>query len=69
MRLTDFPDAGRVSQVAEVVDADVKSIYKLIEVGELKAIKIGRTYRVTRHALCVWLGVPDPLTVEAEDGS
>ena len=69
MRLADFPDAGKVSQVADVVGADVKSIYRLIESGELKAVRIGRTYRVTRHALCVWLGVPDPLAGEADDAA
>jgi len=41
----------RVSGVAEYLDCDDDSVYKLIRDGKLRAIRVGRLIRVPQSAL------------------
>lgn len=41
----------KVSEVAAMLRVSKMSVYRLIETGELDAVKIGRQYRVTHQAL------------------
>jgi excisionase family DNA binding protein len=49
--LAEYPDVGRVGDVARVLDCSTWSVYQLIESRRLKAVRIGRAIRVTRVAL------------------
>lgn len=44
-----------VSEVAATVRVSKMSVYRLIETGDLDAVKIGRQYRITQRALDEWL--------------
>ena len=57
MNLCDFPDVGRVADVAAAMHCDVKTVYGLIDRGELDAIRLGVSIRVTKQALLRFLGV------------
>ena len=57
MNLADSPDVMRVRDVAEILDCDPKTVYKLIDKEELDVVRVGRNYRVTRQALESYLGI------------
>ena len=73
MNLSEFPDVGRVADVAAAMHCDVKTVYGLIDRGELDAIRLGVSIRVTKQALLRFLGVENHggrglRLVEAGDG-
>ena len=51
MGLAEFPDVGRVEEVAAVLRCSKWCVYDLINTGALKSIRLGRAIRVTRRAL------------------
>lgn len=51
MTLSDYPEVGRVEEVAEVLRCSKWCVYDLINTGVLKSIRLGRAIRVTRRAL------------------
>ena len=51
LTLVEFPDVGRVEEVAEVLRCSKWCVYDLINTGALKSIRLGRAIRVTRRAL------------------
>ena len=51
LALTDYPDVGRVSEVAAVLRCSKWCVYDLINTGALRSIRLGRAIRVTRRAL------------------
>ena len=51
MTLAEFPDVGRVEEVATILRCSKWCVYDMIEVGDLKSIRLGRAIRVTRRAL------------------
>jgi excisionase family DNA binding protein len=51
MGLAEFPDVGRVEEVASVLRCSKWCVYDLINTGALKSIRLGRAIRVTRRAL------------------
>ena len=57
MNLADAPDVMKVRDVAEILDCDPKTVYKLIDEEELDVVRVGRNYRVTRQALESYLGI------------
>lgn len=57
MNLADSPDVMRVRDVAEILDCDPKTVYKLIDEEELDVVRVGRNYRVTRQALESYLRI------------
>ncbi|MDR2567304.1 MAG: helix-turn-helix domain-containing protein [Bifidobacteriaceae bacterium] len=44
-----------VSEVAETLRVSDMTIYRLIAAGELRALKVGRSYRIPAEALAEWL--------------
>ncbi|MDR3360178.1 MAG: helix-turn-helix domain-containing protein [Bifidobacteriaceae bacterium] len=44
-----------VSEVAETLRVSDMTIYRLISSGEIRAIKVGRSYRIPAEALDEWL--------------
>lgn len=57
MNLADAPDVMKVRDVAEVLDVNPKSVYSAIARGEIKALRLGRTIRVSKRALETFLGI------------
>ncbi len=50
LTLSDYPDVGRVSEVAPVLRCSKWCVYDLINTGALKSIRLGRAIRVTRRS-------------------
>ena len=44
-------DLLTIEQVAEVLNVSDQTVRKLVKNNEIKAVKFGRTYRITRQAL------------------
>jgi excisionase family DNA binding protein len=44
-----------VSEVAETLRVSDMTIYRLISSGEIRALKVGRSYRIPAEALDEWL--------------
>jgi excisionase family DNA binding protein len=57
MTLSEFPDVGRVEEVAAVLRCSKWCVYDMIDVSQLKSIRLGRAIRVTRRALEEFLSV------------
>jgi len=51
MTLAEFPEVGRVEEVAAVLRCSKWCVYDLISTGTLKSIRLGRAIRVTRRGL------------------
>jgi len=49
--LNDYPEVGKVEEVAAVLRCSKWCVYDLINTGALKSIRLGRAIRVTRRAL------------------
>jgi len=49
--LADYPDVGRVEEVAAILRCSKWCVYDLINTGALKSIRLGRAIRVTRRSL------------------
>jgi len=57
LALVDYPDVGRVEEVAAVLRCSKWCVYDLINTGALKSIRLGRAIRVSRRALEEFLAV------------
>lgn len=60
MDYTDFsqvPIILNVSQLAQVLGIGINNTYELIHSGRIKAVKIGRQYRISKEAVLKFLGV------------
>jgi excisionase family DNA binding protein len=55
VNLTDAPDVLTVPEVAAILRVNRDSAYELVRRGELQAVHIGRSVRVTRWALEAYL--------------
>jgi excisionase family DNA binding protein len=57
-----------VAEVAETLRVSDMTIYRLIANGEIRAIKVGRSYRIPAAALDEWLGRADNWEASAAHG-
>lgn len=57
MTLAEYPDVGRVEEVAAVLRCSKWCVYDMIGAGDLRAVRVGRAIRVTRRALEEFLSV------------
>jgi excisionase family DNA binding protein len=57
MTWSEFPDVGRVEEVAAVLRCWKWCVYDMIDVGQPKSIRLGRAIWVTRRALEEFLSV------------
>ena len=64
MNLADAPDVMKVRDVAEVI----KSVYSAIARGEIKALRLGRSIRVSKRALETFLGIETNGATELQEG-
>lgn len=56
-------------EVADLLRVSTMTVYRLIRGGELKAVRVGRSYRVRQDELDAYLQsqVVDPNTVDIDD--
>lgn len=47
-----------VEQVAEQLKVHPRTVYRLLEAGELRGVKVGRQWRITLEALNTFLQLP-----------
>lgn len=47
-----------VEQVAEQLRVNSRTVYRLLEAGELQGVKVGRMWRITPEALNSFLKLP-----------
>lgn len=55
--LQGYPDVMDIEQVCQVLGVSTKTGYKLINEGKLRCLKVGRSYRIPKLLLLVYLGV------------
>lgn len=56
-------------EVADLLRVSTMTVYRLIRGGELKAVRVGRSYRVRQDELDAYLQsqVVDPKTIDLDD--
>jgi excisionase family DNA binding protein len=59
--LADLPLVLSVQQVQEILAVSKTTAYQLVHTGTIPSIRIGRSFRVTRAALAMFLGLGDEL--------
>lgn len=47
-----------VAEVAEMLRVSNMTVYRLVQSGQLPAVRIGRSYRIRAEDVDRWLGVP-----------
>ena len=47
-----------VEQVAEQLKVHMRTVYRLLEAGEIQGVKVGRQWRITPEALNAFLQLP-----------
>lgn len=72
--LSSYPEALTTSEVAEILRVCTKTVYKLIKLGEIPAVKIGRENRVSKNILIAYLrnkdkNSPNPKCVCSENSA
>jgi len=54
-KLKKYPDVLTVAQVEKILSVGHYSVYKLIHDGTLRALKVGRGYRIVKSSLIEYL--------------
>jgi len=62
----DYPDVLDVKQVSEILNVSTKTIYRLLRVGDIESLKIGREFRIPKVNLLRYIRV---LGVQSSDQS
>lgn len=55
--LSDYPDVMDISDMSKALGISTKTGYKLIREGKITAMKVGRTYRITKVHLLNYLQI------------
>lgn len=53
--LSDFPDVLSVKQVGQVIHVCDKTVYKLIHNEDLFALRVGKIFRIPKHAVLSYI--------------
>ena len=53
--LTDYPDVLTVEQLSAALGVSTKTGYRLIKEGEIRHLRIGRSYRIPKAHLLTYL--------------
>lgn len=72
--LSSYPEALTASEVAEILRVCTKTVYKMIKLGEIPAVKIGRENRISKSVLISYLrnkdkSSPNPKCVCSENSA
>lgn len=62
----EFPDVMTLNEVCKILGVSTKTGYKLIADGQLRALKVGRSYRVPKIYLYTYLCKDDQPPQEEE---
>ena len=63
MTLDQLPDLAKVPEIAAFFRCSDKKVYQLIADGDLEAISLGSGYRIAKHAVLAFIGVPPTLKI------
>jgi len=55
--LREYPDVLNVPQVSTVLGVSTKTVYRLLRVGDLNSLKVGREFRVPKLYLLQYIKV------------
>lgn len=55
--LSDYPDVMNITDMSKALGISTKTGYKLIREGKITAMKVGRTYRITKVHLLNYLQI------------
>jgi excisionase family DNA binding protein len=53
--LQEFPDVLDVNHVSEIIGVSTKMIYRLLNEGKIKSLKVGRSFKIPKHYLLQYL--------------
>ena len=53
--LKSYPSAMDVTDVAEVLNICTKTVYKLIRIGDIPAIRVGKKLRISKKIMYIYL--------------
>ena len=56
-KISDLHDLLTIDELCDFLDVSTKTGYRLIKGGEIKAIKVGRSYRIPKQHLLEFLGI------------
>lgn len=54
---TDYPDVLTTKDTREILGVSTKTLLQLIHAGQLRSIKVGRSYRIPKLYLLQFLGI------------
>ena len=63
--LCQLPDALTANDVADVLRVNIKTVYKLINEGKIKSVRVGREYRIAKKALVDYIRSSEKTTGKA----
>jgi excisionase family DNA binding protein len=66
--MNELPLVLTVEEAAKALRVSRGSAYEAIRCGDIPSVRIGRTIRVPRHGLAVFLGEQDPQREDAPKG-
>lgn len=55
MGIENLQDINTIKEIADFLKVHHSTIRRAIEAGELKALKVGKSWRVEREAVIEWL--------------
>lgn len=56
-----YPDVLNVKEVSFILNVSSKTVYKLLEKGEIQSLKVGREYRIPKLFVFHYLQLVDKL--------
>jgi excisionase family DNA binding protein len=57
LMLKDYPDVMNIGQMCEVLGISIKTGYKLLKDNQIDCLKVGRSYRIPKAHLLVYLNI------------
>ena len=56
-KISELPDLLTIDEICKFLEVSLKTGYRLIKGGEIKAVKVGRSYRIPKQHLLEFLGI------------
>lgn len=56
-KISELPDLLTIDEMCKFLGISPKTGYRLIKGGEIKAVKVGRSYRIPKQHLLEFLGI------------
>lgn len=56
-KISELPDLLTIDEICKFLEVSLKTGYRLIKGGEIKAVKVGRSYRIPKQYLLEFLGI------------